>query len=210
MYTNLFKPTVDFLFALILFLFISPIFIVISLLLFIDLKGTPFFTQERNGYQGKVIRIIKFRTMTNEKDESGNLLPNSDRLTSLGKFIRRLSLDEIPQLVNVLRGEMSFIGPRPLPLRYYPYFNDVERKRFEVLPGISGLAQVSGRNHLMWDKRLGFDVEYVESIGLFVDLKILLLTLKKVIKRNDIAVDPTQVMIDFDTYKKGLKTEQNA
>ena len=198
----------DLLFSLAIVIVFSPIYLILGCVLVLDFGGNPFFTQKRNGFRGKVFRVIKFRTMTNERDTRGELLPNKDRLTKLGAFVRRTSLDELPQLFNIILGEMSFIGPRPLPIHYYPFFEGSEFERFSVRPGISGLAQVNGRNHLPWDKRLGLDVKYVRNFGFLLDLKILRETIIKVVKSEDIAVDPTQVMIDFDVYKKSLKKNE--
>lgn len=142
--------------------------------------------------------------MNDKKDDQGNLLPNADRLTSLGRLVRKSSLDELPQLVNVIRGEMSFIGPRPLPVRYFPYFDEIEKKRFLVRPGITGLAQVAGRNQLFWDKRLKLDVQYAENASLLFDLQILLKTVYKVISAKENEVNAASKMIDFDKYKKSL------
>jgi len=202
MYLGIVKPLFDLVFSFILFILFLPLFLAVSIILAASLKGNPLFFQKRNGKDGRAFWVIKFRTMTNERDAKENLLPNAERITPVGRVIRRLSVDEFPQLLNVLKGEMSFIGPRPLPTRYFPYFDKKERSRFKVLPGISGLAQVSGRNHLMWDKRLAKDIEYVDKISFIMDMKIIFLTLKKVVSRDDIAVDPTQVMVDFDVYKK--------
>lgn len=208
MYKKLIKPGTDIFLALMMFLCLFPVFALISAILYISLKGTPFFMQERNGYEGSVFRVIKFRTMTDEKDKYGKLLPNAKRLTFIGRILRRSSLDEIPQLINIIKGNMSFIGPRPLPVRYYSFFNDEEQKRFSVLPGISGLAQVSGRNNLMWDERLAKDIEYVDNLDLKMDLRVLFLTFKKVVNRDDIAVDPTEIMIDFDVYKNSMGRDE--
>lgn len=201
-YKHLFKNIIDLTGAAVGILLLSPVMLLINIILRIDLKGSPFFYQKRNGYKGREFAVVKFRTMTNEKGPDGELLPNDKRLTKIGGFIRRTSLDELPQLFNVLRGDMSIIGPRPLPLKYYPYFEGRERKRFDAKPGITGLAQVSGRNLLEWGKRIELDVKYVENISFSLDMKILLLTIKKVLKKDDNVVDPTAVMIDFDEYKK--------
>lgn len=196
-----FKQFFDLIVSFLLLVTLSPIILFLLLLLALDFKGNPFFTQKRNGYKGKEFSVIKFRTMTNEIDENGKLLPNEKRLTKLGIIIRKTSLDELPQLLNVVKGEMSFIGPRPLPLRYFPYFDKKEQKRFDVYPGITGLAQISGRNLVHWEKRIALDVDYAENLSLINDLKIFLQTIIKVIKKEDVAADPTSVMIDFDVYK---------
>lgn len=202
MYVRIIKPFFDYLGAIILFVLTLPLFLIILILLLIQNKGNPFFIQERNGKDGKVIKVIKFRTMTDAVDDMGNLLPNSARLTPLGKIIRKTSLDELPQLINILKGEMSFIGPRPLPLRYFPYFSENERKRFLVLPGISGLAQVEGRNTINWDHRFLLDVKYVETISFKVDLYIFIKTIINVIRSKNVKVDPTISMMDFDDFRR--------
>ena len=205
LYSTVFKRLVDFTISLLALIILLPIILLVSILLMYDLKGNPFFTQLRNGYKEKEFRVVKFRTMTNAVDSTGKLLPNKDRLTKSGTIIRKTSLDEIPQLINVVLGQMSCIGPRPLPTRYFPYFSPEEKKRFLVRPGISGRAQVSGRNNLHWEKRLQFDIDYVAKISFSEDLSILWQTISKVLKKEDIVVDPTSTMIDFDTYKKGLR-----
>lgn len=208
MYRSFIKPVLDILGAVLLLILLSPVIILVALLLMIQNKGTPFFRQERNGKHEKVFRVLKFKTMTDEKDEEGNLLPNSERLTPLGRIIRKTSLDELPQLFNILKGDMSFIGPRPLPVRYLPYFTDVERARFTVAPGISGLAQVTGRNLVEWDRRLAYDVEYVENLSFRMDLRIFLKTIKNVIFRENLVVDPTTKMIDLDVLRNTQKSAE--
>jgi len=208
MYYPYFKTLIDYTGALLLLVLLSPIVVVTSFLLAIQNKGTPFFLQERNGKDERVFKVIKFKTMTDEKDEEGKLLPNKDRLTPLGKIVRKSSIDELPQLFNILKGEMSFIGPRPLPTRYLPFFTDEERKRFLIKPGISGLAQVSGRNLVHWDRRLRLDVEYVENLSFRLDLEIFIKTLVNIVKRENLVVDPTTKMIDLDVLRRqNAKTE---
>lgn len=202
MYKFYVKRGIDFVFAFVLILLLFPVFLVVFILLSIANKGYPFFVQRRPGKGEKIFSIIKFRTMNNKKDTEGNLLPDKDRLTTIGKFVRKTSLDEIPQLFNVLKGDMSFIGPRPLLIRYLPYYHENERKRHTVLPGITGLAQVSGRNVLAWDKRLALDVTYVENISFLLDVKIIISTVVKVIASKDVVVDPNSVIVDLDEYRK--------
>ncbi|MFC5045340.1 sugar transferase [Aquimarina hainanensis] len=202
MYKFYVKRGIDFVFAFVLILLLFPVFLVVFILLSIANKGYPFFVQRRPGKGEKIFSIIKFRTMNNKKDAEGNLLPDKDRLTTIGKFVRKTSLDEIPQLFNVLKGDMSFIGPRPLLIRYLPYYHENERKRHAVLPGITGLAQVSGRNVLAWDKRLALDVTYVENISFLLDVKIIISTVVKVIASKDVVVDPNSVIVDLDEYRK--------
>ncbi|TYA71861.1 sugar transferase [Seonamhaeicola marinus] len=202
MYRNFLKRVLDFFLALISLLIFSPIFIVITLVLIFVNEGKPFFTQKRPGKNEKIFRIIKFKSMTDKKDINGNLLPDSYRLTFFGKILRKTSLDEIPQLLNVIKGDMSFIGPRPLLIRYLPYYTEKEKLRHSVRPGITGLAQISGRNFLNWDERLQKDVEYVQNLSLFFDISILFKTLKKVILRKDVAENATAIMIDLDELRR--------
>lgn len=208
MYYPFFKTLFDYTGALFLLILLSPAMVIISLLLIIQNCGSPFFLHERNGKDEKVFKVIKFKTMTDEKDAAGNLLPNSERLTRLGRMIRKTSIDELPQLINILKGDMSFIGPRPLPVRYLPFFTNEETKRFLIKPGISGLAQVSGRNLVHWDKRLHLDIEYVENISLKTDLIILYKTIVNVLNRNNLVVDPTTEMIDLDVLRKEIAKEK--
>lgn len=191
MYRSVWKRFFDFLGALIGLVILSPIFILVMLLLFISYKGNPFFLQKRPGKNEKIFKIIKFKSMNDKKDNKGKLLPDKERVTKLGVFIRKTSLDEIPQLINVLKGDMSFIGPRPLLVRYLPFYTNTESLRHSVRPGITGLAQVNGRNTIGWDKKLKFDVEYVEKYNFLFDLKIFLNTINKVVKRKDISVIPS-------------------
>lgn len=202
MYKLFFKRIIDVVLSVLVLLLLSPVFIALCVLLTIVFKGSPFFTQLRPGKNEKLFRLIKFKTMTDEKDEHGVLLPDSKRLTRLGRLIRKTSLDEIPQLINVLKGDMSLIGPRPLLIKYLPYYTPLERKRHSVKPGITGLAQVSGRNFLDWDNRLAKDVEYVENLSFLLDLKIIWLTVMSIITSKNIAVDPQQVMINLDDQRK--------
>lgn len=186
MYRNIFKPVFDFLLALVLILIFSPLIILLIVLLYFFNKKNVFFFQARPGKNEKVFNIIKFKTMTDEKDSSGQLLPDALRLTKMGRFVRKTSLDELPQLINVLKGDMSFIGPRPLLVHYLPLYNEEQRKRHLIKPGITGWAQVNGRNALSWQQKFIFDVYYVENQSFALDFKILLLTVKKVIKSEGI------------------------
>lgn len=167
-------------------LLISPLFIIITISLYFANAGSPFFVQQRVGKKNKTFRIIKFKTMNDKKDEKGNLLPDKDRLTKVGRFIRASSLDEIPQLINVLIGQMSLIGPRPLLVKYLPLYNEHQIRRHEVNPGITGWAQVNGRNAISWEKKFDLDVYYVDNISLILDFKIILKTIYKVFKREGI------------------------
>ncbi|WP_298505775.1 sugar transferase [uncultured Maribacter sp.] len=202
LYSAYFKRAFDLTASVLGFLVLSPIFILLMIILLIDYKGSPFFLQERPGKGEKIFKIIKFKTMNNKKDASGNLLSNRIRTTKLGKYIRRYSLDEIPQLLNVIKGDMSLIGPRPLVVIYLPYYNDKERKRHSVRPGITGLAQVKGRNNLVWEDRFDFDVHYVENLGFSLDIKILYWTLLKILSKSDVAIDQDEFLDWFNIYRK--------
>ncbi|MEF3191924.1 MAG: sugar transferase [Campylobacterales bacterium] len=186
MYRYIIKPLLDRTGALILLIFTLPLFLVIAFLVWLTMGWPILFRQERAGLHGKIFCIYKFRTMTNERDAEGHLLPDEQRLTNIGAFIRATSLDELPQLWNVLKGEMSFIGPRPLLPEYLPLYSPEQARRHEVLPGITGWAQVNGRNALSWEEKFRLDVEYVDKQSFLFDLKIILLTLSKVFKREGI------------------------
>ena len=189
MYKNGIKRIIDFVLSLIGLVVLSPVFIIVTILLYFANRGAGvFFTQERPGKEGRIFKVIKFKSMTDERDENGELLSNEERITRVGAFIRSTSLDEIPQLINVLKGDMALIGPRPLLVEYLPYYTNRERRRHNVRPGITGLAQISGRNNLTWERRLNLDVEYVENISFKLDCEILYKTLYKVLKREDIIV----------------------
>ncbi|AXT49813.1 sugar transferase [Aquimarina sp. BL5] len=186
MYKYFLKRVLDFSTALILLIIIAPIFLLLIAFLAIANNGKPFFVQRRPGKSEKIFSIIKFKTMNDLKDEQGNLLPDKDRMTPVGTFVRKTSLDEIPQLINVLKGDMSLIGPRPLIIEYLPVYNETQKKRHNVRPGITGWAQVNGRNSITWKKKFEYDVWYVENCSFLIDLKILGLTLKKVLKKEDV------------------------
>lgn len=181
MYTNIIKPLIDFLAAFIGLLLLSPIFIIVTIGLFFANSGQPFFFQVRPGKHEQLFKIIKFKTMNDRRDKEGNLLPDAQRLTPIGKFVRKTSLDELPQLINVLKGDMSLIGPRPLLPQYLTLYTEQQKKRHELRPGITGWAQVNGRNAISWTKKFEYDVWYVEHCSLSLDLKILFRTIKKVI-----------------------------
>jgi len=201
MYRNGIKRILDFLFSLVMLVLLSPIFLVVLIVLTIANNGKPFFVQPRPGKHEKTFDLIKFRTMNDARDENNKLLPDTQRLTKTGIFIRKTSLDEIPQLINILKGDMSLIGPRPLLIRYLSSYTEKERKRHEVHPGITGLAQVSGRNTLNWDDRLAMDVEYVENVSFALDAKIFFKTIKNVLGSKDIVVDAGAVIQDLDDYR---------
>lgn len=189
MYKYFFKRILDFLAAFFGLTILSPIFIVVWLALYIANDGTPFFFQNRPGKGGKIFKIIKFKTMNDKKDANGNLLPDADRITAIGSFVRKTSLDEIPQLLNVLKGDMSLIGPRPLLIQYLPLYTATQSRRHEVRPGITGWAQVNGRNAISWEKKFELDVWYVDHVSLATDLKVFFTTFKKVFKSEGISAD---------------------
>ena len=186
MYNNYFKRIIDFIASLIGLVLLFPFLAILSFLLTLANKGKPFFFQIRPGKHEKLFNIIKFKTMTDAKDVHGNLLPDNQRLTRVGSFVRKTSLDEIPQLFNVLKGEMSLIGPRPLLSEYLPLYNDIQKKRHQVRPGITGWAQVNGRNSIGWEEKFIFDVYYVNNFSFAMDLKVLFLTIKKVLLREGV------------------------
>ena len=198
MYKNFIKPLFDKILALILIILFSPLMLITAILIYLKMGRPIIFTQERPGYKGKIFKIYKFRTMTNEKDEKGNLLPDEMRLKGIGKVIRSLSLDELPQLFNVLKGDMSFIGPRPLLVEYLPLYNKDQKKRHDVLPGITGLAQVKGRNSISWKKKFRYDVFYVKNVSFCLDLYIIYLTIIKVLKRDGISQEGNATMEKFN------------
>lgn len=187
MYKNFFKRVIDFTIALIALLAISPILVIITIWLHFANKGAgAFFLQERPGLHGKIFRVIKFKTMTDERDDEGNLLPDAQRLTKVGRFVRSMSIDELPQLINVLKGDMALIGPRPLLVQYLPLYSKEQARRHEVRPGISGWAQCHGRNAISWTERFKLDVWYVDHCSLWTDLLVIFITIKKVLCREDI------------------------
>ena len=197
MYKNIIKPVFDLLFALTGLVLISPIFIILTFLLFIANNGAPFFIQKRPGKNERIFKIIKFKTMNDKKDPQGKLLPDHLRITKVGAFVRKTSLDEIPQLINVVKGEMSFVGPRPLMVSYLGLYNDFQRRRHEVKPGVTGWAQVNGRNAISWDEKFAFDIWYVDHQSFLLDLKILLKTVKKVFISEGISAAGNATMPPF-------------
>lgn len=198
MYKNYLKRLFDFLAAFFGLLVLSPLFIVVMIGLYVANQGKPFFFQARPGLNERIFKIIKFKTMNDKRDAQGNLLPDADRLTPIGAFVRKTSLDEIPQLINVLKGDMSLIGPRPLRTYYLPLYNAEQKKRHNVRPGITGWAQVNGRNAISWTKKFELDVYYVNNISFALDLKIFFLTIKKVIVREGIAKEGEVTTVPFD------------
>lgn len=199
MYRYFFKRAIDVLLAFILLLFLFPVLLfVIICLYFANKKAGIFFYQQRPGKKGKIFRIIKFKTMNDDRDEQGKLLPDSMRITKIGRIVRSSSIDELPQLINVLKGDMSLIGPRPLLVQYLPLYTAEQARRHEVRPGITGWAQVNGRNTISWKRKFELDVWYVDNLSFLVDLKIVFATLKKVIQRSDINNSSDRTMPTFD------------
>ncbi len=198
-YIKIIKRPVGFLAALTALLLLSPIFILTMFLLMIANKGAGiFFIQDRPGKDEKLFKALKFKTMTDQRDESGKLLPDKDRLTKVGKFVRSTSIDELPQLINILKGDMAFIGPRPLLVKYLPLYSEEQRRRHSVAPGISGWAQINGRNNISWTKKFELDVYYVDNISFKMDIKIFFVTIKKVLAREDINEQGQATMSPFN------------
>lgn len=201
MYKNFFKRILDFTIVLVVLLIIWPILLVITLWLHIANKGAgAFFTQLRPGKNGKLFKVIKYKTMTDERDQQGNLLPDAQRLTKVGKFVRSTSIDELPQLINVLKGDMALIGPRPLLPQYLPLYSKEQARRHEVRPGITGWAQINGRNAISWTKKFEYDVWYVDHCSFWLDLKIAFLTIKKVFIREGISQEGQATMEFFNGH----------
>ena len=199
MYKHFFKRFFDFCISLTALIVLSPILIIITLWLTIANKGAgAFFTQERPGKDAKIFKVIKFKSMTDERDENGKLLPDAQRLTKVGKFVRSTSIDELPQLINVLKGDMALIGPRPLLVQYLPLYSREQARRHEIRPGITGWAQVNGRNAISWKEKFELDVWYVDNLSLKTDIKLIFTTIKKVIARADINSNTTATMEAFN------------
>lgn len=198
MYKSFFKRLFDITASLVGLIIISPIFLFVLIGLFFANKGKPFFFQLRPGKNEKLFHIIKFKTMNDKKDKRGYLLPDDKRLTAIGNIVRKTSLDEVPQLLNVIMGDMSLIGPRPLLPAYLPFYSVLQKRRHDVRPGISGWAQVNGRNAISWEQKFEYDVWYVDHISLLLDIKIIFLTLKKIVKTDDITAEGHATMPRFD------------
>ncbi len=202
MYRRLLKRVLDFSLALFCLLLIGWLLAIIAIWLHFANKGAgAFFYQRRPGKGGRIFNMVKFKSMTDQRDEKGRLLPDAERLTPIGRFIRSTSIDELPQLINILKGDMSFIGPRPLYVRYLPYYTAEEDRRHQVRPGITGWAQVHGRKSISWTEKLSYDVEYVDKLSFLMDCRIVLMTVKKVLRREDVGVD-TSGTNDFNDYRE--------
>ncbi|MFC5271468.1 sugar transferase [Adhaeribacter terreus] len=207
MYPKFIKPTFDFFVALLLLILLWPVLFIVILIAFFGNKGKVFFKQQRPGLHGKIFTIYKFRTMNEKQDANGNLLPDAERLTTLGKFIRKTSLDELPQLFNVLKGELSLVGPRPLLVEYLELYSVEEMQRHNVKPGITGWAQVNGRNRQTWEERFRLDLFYVQNISLWLDLKILALTFLKIFRSHETSAEGQATMEKFRGSGKPAKTD---
>ena len=197
MYAKFFKRFLDFILSLSALIVLSPLLEILIIVGAVKMKGNPFFTQERPGWHEKIFRLIKFRTMTNEKDKDGNLLPDEVRLNKYGKFLRSTSLDELPELINILKGDMSIIGPRPLLVRYLTRYNEEQRHRHDVRPGLTGYAQAHGRNALTWEEKFKLDVWYTQNVSFKTDVEIFFTTIKTVLKREGISEEGSATMTEF-------------
>ena len=209
MYSKGLKRVLDFLLALAAVVILSPLYLVLAVTGAFAMKGNPFFTQARPGKREKIFRLIKFRTMTNEKGTDGKLLPDARRLNGYGRFLRASSLDELPELFNILIGQKALVGPRPLLVQYLPWYTEEEKHRHDVRPGLTGLAQVRGRNRIGWDERLAYDVEYVRHITFAGDLRIVLETFRKVFTHEDLAVDTDTAETYLDEERRGALHDQS-
>lgn len=210
-YEKIVKRPLDFFLALLALIVLSPLFLILTVAGAIAMRGNPFFTQLRPGKIGKdgkemVFKLIKFRTMSNAKDKDGNLLPDEKRLNRYGRMARRFSLDELPELVNILKGDMSIVGPRPLLVKYLPFYTDSERKRHLVRPGLTGNAQVHGRNEISWESKFEYDIWYVEHLTFFTDVKIIIDTIKTVLSHEGVSLNALE---DFDEYRKSVTNANN-
>lgn len=206
MYSCCIKRCLDVLFSLIMLVILSPIFLIVWILLLLSFKGgDAFFIQPRPGKDLRIFSVIKFKTMNDKKDELGNLLPDYMRITKLGRVIRKTSIDELPQLINVIKGDMSLVGPRPLLVRYLPFYTKSEKVRHTVRPGITGLAQINGRNNLKWDDRLSLDIEYVQKMSFWLDFLIMYKTVLKVLTKESVVIDPLSIMKNLDDERSSFE-----
>ena len=208
LYARYIKRIIDFVLTTIALFLFSPLIIFLTIAGILAVRGNPFFIQKRPGLNEKIFKLIKFRTMTNEKDKNGEYLPDELRLTPYGRFLRRTSLDELPELINIWKGDMAIVGPRPLLVRYLPFYTERERKRHLVRPGLTGLAQISGRNSLAWNSRLDLDVNYVENMSFLGDVRIILKTVGKVIRHENVVDAGSFEMLDLD-QERNLNSGNN-
>ncbi|MBU5427920.1 sugar transferase [Tissierella pigra] len=204
MYKKYFKRLVDIVLSLIALIVLSPVMLIVAILVRIKLGSPVIFKQERPGLNEKIFTMYKFRTMTDEEDKNGELMPDGVRLTKFGRILRSTSLDELPELFNILKGDMSIVGPRPLAVQYLPYYTEIERIRHSVRPGLSGLAQINGRNLATWEQRFRYDIEYVNSISFLGDLEIIFKTINKTVKRENIGERGLDSPQDFDKYRQNI------
>lgn len=202
MYRKYFKRFFDVVLSACALIALSPVLLVVAVLVRVKLGSPVIFRQDRPGKDERIFKMYKFRTMTDARDENGDLLPDEDRLTKFGRMLRATSLDELPELWNILKGDMSIVGPRPLLMEYLPYYTEEEHHRHDIRPGLTGLAQVHGRNFLSWDERFQLDLRYLERVSLTLDVQIILMTIKKVVSRQDIAVGAEQILQDLDVERK--------
>lgn len=202
MYAKYFKRVLDLILSLMALILLMPLMIIIAILIRIKLGSPVIFKQKRPGKNEKIFTLYKFRTMTDKKDKDGNLLPDSERLTKFGKILRSTSLDELPELFNIIKGDMAIVGPRPLLVKYLPYYTKEERHRHDVRPGLTGLAQINGRNTTNWEDRFKYDIEYTHKIALIEDIKIAIKTVVKIIRKQDILVGNEQILLDLDEVRK--------
>ena len=209
MYEKYVKRLLDFTLSFCAMIVLFPLLLILTVIGVKKMKGNPFFIQERPGWHGEIFKLIKFRTMSNEKDDDGQLLPDEQRLNAYGKFLRSTSLDELPEIFNIIKGDMSIIGPRPLLIEYLPWYTETEKRRHDVRPGLTGLAQINGRNSVGWEKRFQFDVEYVNNISFALDVEIFLGTISKVINRSDVSENTNATEGNFaEIRRKKYKGEK--
>ncbi len=208
-YRSVIKRILDIILALIGLIVLSPVFLIVTALVRVKLGAPVFFHQDRPGKDGKIFGLLKFRSMTDARDADGNLLPDAERLPKFGRLLRATSLDELPEFVNILKGDMSFVGPRPLLVRYLPYYTEEEMHRHDVRPGLTGLAQIHGRNALNWEDRFRYDLDYVEHCSLALDVSIVLQTVGKVLHHSGVQSGAEQTIPDFDVYRRGKERRED-
>lgn len=209
MYAKYIKRILDFALSFFAIVVLSPLFLILIILGAIFMRGNPFFTQQRPGKDERIFRLIKFRTMDNRKDENGELLPDEIRLNTYGRFLRKTSLDELPELFNILKGDMAIVGPRPLLVKYLEFYNETQKHRHDVRPGLTGYAQANGRNALGWEEKFALDIEYVENISFVFDVKIIIETVLSVLKQEGISQEGQATMEDFAEYAKSAYGKNN-